>query len=284
MARVSTVVAFWSSAWLCLFGQPAGSYRTDENLNSVLWMQTSTEYRAVAMQVYQAAGAMLKPAKKDRKWAAATEQTQIPGKGKKTAVILDLDETVLDNSAFNARQSREGLKPVGAAFAPSWADWEANGKPGLVPGAKEFILRALEMGIHVVYVTNRNCRAESGDVTVKVLEGHGLLPHAAATGLNKILYCDDNTRSKTKRREAVAAEYRILLLIGDDVGDMIAIPSDQRTPEQRQAFLAPHMARFGKQWFQLPNPVYGSWERATVTSSADPATILDQKKLLLRVD
>jgi 5'-nucleotidase (lipoprotein e(P4) family) len=238
----------------------------------------------VAMQVYQAAGAMLKPAKKDRKWTAATEQTQIPHKGKKTAVILDLDETVLDNSAFNARQSRDSLKPVGAAFTPSWADWEATGKPGLVPGAKEFILRALEMEVHVVYITNRNCKAEAGDGTVKILEGHGLLPHAASAGLNKILYCDDNTRSKTKRREAVAAEYRILLLIGDDIGDMIAIPSDQRTPEQRLAFLAPYWPRFGKQWFQLPNPVYGSWERSTVTSSADPSTILDQKKRLLQVE
>lgn len=263
---------------------PAGHYRTDENLNAVLWMQTSIEYRSTSLQTYRAATALLKKARKDRNWTAAIEQKQMP-KGKKTAVILDLDETVLDNSSFNAGQARTSFKPLSTAFGPAWGNWVANGKPGLVPGAKEFILAALAQGTHVAYVTNRECSLTAAtDPTVAVVRGLGLLPHEAKAGLNKILYCNDGSGAKTKRREAVAAEYRILMLVGDDIGDMIAIPREMATPAQRIEFLTPYMDRFGKSWFQLPNPVYGSWERATSIGASDGTGIIKAKKGLLRVD
>jgi len=81
--------------------------QTNENLNAVLWMQTAAEYRATAEQAYRLAAQQLDAAIRDTAWTAALEQTgdlaTLP-----LAVVLDLDETVLDNAAFEARQMRDG--------------------------------------------------------------------------------------------------------------------------------------------------------------------------------
>src|SRR5690242_6899130 len=75
--------------------------RTHENLNAVVWTQTAAEYRAVAKQAYRLARLQLDAALADPTWTAATEQTNV-SPTLPPAIVLDLDETVLDNSAFQA--------------------------------------------------------------------------------------------------------------------------------------------------------------------------------------
>src|SRR5689334_7653317 len=86
---------------------PVTSAITNENLNAVLWMQTAAEYRAVTIQTYRAAEMSMLRALQDKTWTAALEHKR-PVPDLPTAVILDLDETVLDNSALQARLAITG--------------------------------------------------------------------------------------------------------------------------------------------------------------------------------
>src|SRR5215203_940023 len=83
----------------------ANETRPHENLNAVAWMQTSLEYQASAVQAYRLAARQLDEALADRSWTAAIEQTGDASK-LPPAVVLDIDETVLDNSPFQARVVR----------------------------------------------------------------------------------------------------------------------------------------------------------------------------------
>ena len=74
--------------------------------------------------------------------------------------------------------------------------------------------------------------------------------------------------SERPRRAHVARDYRILLLVGDDLGDFVVNPAG--TPEERHARTAPNAEWWGRRWIMLPNPTYGSWERAVIGSSTDP--------------
>jgi acid phosphatase len=69
-----------------------------DNLNAVLWVQTSVEYRANSLQAYALAGRLLDDALADPRWTAALEQTGGDYRDLPPAVIVDVDETVLDNS------------------------------------------------------------------------------------------------------------------------------------------------------------------------------------------
>jgi acid phosphatase len=71
----------------------------------------------------------------------------------------------------------------------------------------------------------------------------------------------------------------VLLLIGDDLGDFVVDASG--TPEARRAATAPHAGWWGERWIMLPNPSYGSWERAITSGAVDPVTA---KRKALRME
>ncbi|MFW5636416.1 MAG: HAD family acid phosphatase, partial [Thermodesulfobacteriota bacterium] len=139
-----------------LFGCAAGPHPAPEALlcphpaqEAVLWVQTAAENRAGAIQSYAAAERMLDAALADASWTAALEQTEEYEK-LPPAVILDVDETVLDNSPFNARLVRENR-----SFDPAlWADWVGREAAEPIPAAREFIQTATDKGIAVFYITN----------------------------------------------------------------------------------------------------------------------------------
>lgn len=128
-----------------------------EQLNALLWMQQATEYRASTQMTYAAATQQLSVAR--RGGVAAVEQAAQGGyKSKKPIVVLDIDETVLDNSALNA-----SLVQAGRELNPQlWAQWVNEQQAALLPGAREFILKARQQGLGVVFVSNRNCNAQGG--------------------------------------------------------------------------------------------------------------------------
>ncbi|MBI2686745.1 MAG: hypothetical protein HYX27_10550 [Acidobacteria bacterium] len=235
---------------IATFAQPVP--KQDQNLNATLWVQGSAEYAALATQTYRAAGLALSAALADPNWTAAYEQTN-DFRGLPAAVILDLDETVLDNSTIQGRWIKTGEPFTEAAFMA----WAKEVRAGAVPGAVAFLHVAILKGVAPFYITNRLCNAgDPNDPTVKMLK-ELRIPFSPER-----LFCKTAGSNKTDRRKLVTEKYRVLLLIGDDFNDFTAVPESVEDRAKLQKFYEP---MWGTKWFVLPNPMYGSWERAVGT-------------------
>lgn len=230
----------------------------DDNLNAVLWMQASAEYDAAALSVYHAAAARLDDALADPAWDAlppaerddAGALPTLP-----TAVILDVDETVLDNSPYQARLVRQGLQ----YDAGTWAAWVEERAARAVPGVADFLRAASERGIAIFYVTNRDQDMQAA--TLDNLRALGLPVGEGVRFLGKgAPGCEQAGSDKTCRRRQVAEDYRVLMLVGDQLGDFVE-PAEDSTAARR-ALVETHADWFGERWWMLPNPTYGDWEPA----------------------
>ncbi len=229
----------------------------DENLNAVAWVQTAGEYEASARQAYAIASLMLERALAEPTWTASLEQTAIGGyEDLPPAVVLDVDETVLDNSPNQVRQVIEDRD-----FAtPGWQAWVREEKAGVVPGALEFAKGAADQGVTVFYLTNR--RHEVEEATRNNLSRHGFPLDPA---LDTVFTRDERQdwgSDKGTRRQVVAADHRILLLIGDALGDFVS-GGDVATGQRRE-LVRQHAEYWGSRWIVLPNPQYGAWDAALI--------------------
>jgi len=233
------------------------------NLNAVSWMQTSAEYIGIATGAYQSAARSLDAALADPNWSAAYEQGT-DFRALPPAVILDLDETVLDNSAHQAR-----LVAQDAAFSePVFQAWVGEARAGAIDGAVRFLDNALLKGVAPFYITNRQCDPMSdADATVRVLK-RLRIPFDSSR-----LLCKTSTSDKTERRRHVAAKHRVLLLLGDDFNDFVKPPDSVAERAELARF---HADKWGVKWFVIPNPTYGSWERAVGSTVADKLKALRQ--------
>ena len=231
-------------------------------LDATLWVQTSVEYRAVAKQTYRAAGANLVRAVRDPQWTAALEQEGTEMAGLPPAVVLDLDETVLDNSAYQAQ-----LAAAGKTFSDdTWQAWVKQGRAGTVPGAMEFLKLAAALGVEAVFISNRVCDPSSLlDPTVQVLRTHGIQVQPSN------LMCKQEASDKSARRKAAAAKYRLVMLFGDDFRDFVSLPKEGDTLDGRLEAAQSRDHWLGERWFVLPNPMYGSWE-STLSRSGQAKT------------
>ncbi|MBI4889953.1 MAG: acid phosphatase [Acidobacteria bacterium] len=245
---------------LTFYGFTAGAQQAAvmDVLNATAWVQTSVEYRASALQAYRSAGQSLPKALKDRNWTAALEQT---GKFRKLppAIIVDVDETVLDNTPGQARFLLEGN---GRYDRNIWMSWTEEKRAKAVPGAVKFLSDAAARGVTVFYVTNRV--PQEAAATEANLKAEGFpWKGAAAGGLGDVLLLAGEkpewTSDKSARRAAVAAHYRVIFLCGDDLNDFF---SACLKPAERTAKAAEHETWWGERWIILPNPMYGSWEDA----------------------
>jgi acid phosphatase len=236
-------------------------------LDATLWVQTSAEYRALGIEAYAAATSRLEGALGDSTWTAALEQS--PGFGSlPPAVVLDVDETVLDNSPHQAR-----LVASNQTFGrESWNKWVTEATADPVPGALEFTKAADDLGIAVFYVTNRNHELEQP--TRENLEKHGFpLP----VDEDRLLLRGEREgwgSDKTTRRAFVARGYRIVMLVGDDLNDFVS--GARVSPADRIALAERYSQWWGSRWVILPNPTYGSWEGALF--QYDP-TLSDSERL-----
>lgn len=220
--------------------------QTYDNLDATLWVQSSVEYRAAVRQTFAAATHALDRALETPYWTAALEQSA-NYREKPPAIILDADETVIENAAYRAQRLQAG----GLHFTnDSWTAWIGQGKAALLPGAREFLTYARMRGVAVFLVTNRDCKAEPADSTQRNLNSLGL-------DFAKLL-CRTTTSDKSPRRAWVADQYRVLLLIGDDFNDFVTA---EATLEGRREQFDRYGQYFGERWFIVPNPMYGSWER-----------------------
>lgn len=225
-----------------------------EAFQAVLWAQTSAERTALFRQVYQGATAMLDTALADPDWVALPDQPVVAGKP--PAVILDVDETVLDNAPFHG-----SMLAVGRSFDPDiFVDWVSAAKADALPGALAFVKAATARGVTVFYVTNRSAELEPATRANLLARGFPL-----ETAVDTLLMRDERpdwTWDKRSRRQLIASGYRIVLLIGDDFNDFrsnAAADDSRLSIAQRRALEEQYADYWGQRWFMLPNPVYGSW-------------------------
>ena len=241
---------------------PATATAGHENLNAVLWMQTALEFEASAIQAYRLAQVQLDSALASPQWSAAIEQQGDPSK-LPPAVIVDVDETVLDNSYYQARLIRDN----GVFANDTWDAWVGESRATAVPGALEFSREAAKKGVTIFYVTNRTAKLE--EPTRKNLAALGFpLSDSVDTVLVRGERPEWSASAKGPRRAFVASNYRILMLIGDDLGDFVVDAAG--TPVEREARAAAQAEWWGRRWIMIPNPTYGSWERAVIGAAKDP--------------
>jgi acid phosphatase len=233
------------------------------NLNSVLWVQTSSEYRANALQTYRSATQNLQAAIDDNEWTAAIEQTE-SFKDLPPAVVLDVDETVLDNAAYQAQLviDRQEFKSA------TWDLWIKKKEATAIPGAVAFIKAAQSNGLAVLLITNRECKKREGNPEECPQEAETLdnLKSEGITGISPASLLLKNERAgwgseKESRRIYLAKQYRLIMLLGDDLGDFLPGVKSDTTPADREKLVDQYQEYWGIQWYMLPNPNYGSWQR-----------------------
>ena len=237
---------------------PVVAVAPDDNLNAVLWVQASAEYDAVATQTYRAAIAQLDRAVRDAGWHAlvASERTE-RAERLPLAVVLDIDETVLDNSPYQARLVAEGAEYNDA----TWDGWVREQKARPVPGVLEFAKAAEARGITLVYISNRAVHLREPTLANLRAVGLPVKDDSEFLGLGtRVEGCEQQGSEKHCRRVSIGRRYRVLMQFGDQLGDFVAIEAN--FPPARDALYAAHRDWIGERWWMLPNPTYGSWEPA----------------------
>ena len=205
---------------------------------AIRWSRDSAEHKALYLQVYAAA-------------TQHVEQEAARRPAGSWGVVLDADETVIDNSLYQLERERAGLPFDG----PSWHAWTRRREALPQPGARAFLLRVRELGGRIAIVTNRTA-SECPD-TEAVFRAHELV--------YDLMLCkpDAGPSDKNPRFEAVARgttpaglpPLEIVAFLGDNIYDFPGLSQELRHQDER-AFSA-----FGARFFALPNPMYGSWER-----------------------
>jgi acid phosphatase len=237
-------------------------------LDSVLWMQTSGEYWAAATTAYRAARRALDDGLKSKTWTAATEQTP-PFAAKPPAVIFDLDETVLDNSAYQGQLIKNGTP----YDDPLWTEWANAKRAAAIPGAVDFVNYARTKHVAVFFISNRSNSSKA--VTIDNLKALGV----PATDDNVLCKDDGGSSDKTERRARVAKTHRIVLLIGDDLNDFVA--ANTLDPAHRRGLAQQYADRWGSKWILLPNAMYGGWDQAITRGLSSDADQLAAKMKLV---
>jgi 5'-nucleotidase (lipoprotein e(P4) family) len=205
--------------------------------DNIRWVQSSAEYMAATIQAYRAATARVEAA--------------VRGRAPRTwAVVLDADDTVINNTDYQAGLARDGVPHTPERFT-AWVRRRASTP---VPGAASFLARVRELGGRIAIVTNR--LAIECDDTAEVFRQRALV-------FDAILCRPDGANSdKNPRFRAVAAgqtpasatPVEIVAFVGDNILDFPGMSQAMRAQGER-AF-----ADFGARWFVLPNPMYGSWQ------------------------
>lgn len=251
----------------CQTAEMATNY-SNNTLYSTLWIQTAAEYEALTLQAYHVAERLLPVAIADSGWTAALEQgdhyEELP-----PAIILDLDETALDNSFYEARLILEG-----ESFSEeSWNIWVEEKAAEAIQGAVELTNLANDLGITVFYITNREAMVQQATEENLQVLGFPVDEGSVLSSGGE----PDWTSAKTERRNLIASEYRVLMLFGDDLNDFL--PARGISIEERAQLVKTHSGKWGVRWFILPNPNYGSWERALFTGDEQTDEELQQSRL-----
>ncbi len=226
--------------------QPQVVADNEYQIGGVLYMQKAGEYRALAYQAFNLARWQLD---------ADLDKTNVKklAKGERNrprAIVVDIDETVLDNSPAQAY----AIKNRTPFNVKDWYAWGDMRKAKAIPGGVDFLNYAVYRGVKVFFVTNRD--EVQKQATIDNLVNVGFKDVSAE---NVILRTSES--SKEARRLAIAAKYRIVLLMGDNLDDHSNV-FEKKSVSDRFAEVDRAKDMFGKRYIMLPNAIYGTWENA----------------------
>ena len=214
------------------------SNRNEHMVMAVAYQQTAAEYRALCYQAYNLAKYMLDKDLSDRK-------INLP-----RCVVLDIDETVLDNSPYEAKCILERI-----AYPNKWSEWILKSRAKAIPGALDFIKYAIANGVEIYFVTNR--KETEREATISNLKDAGF---GNIEDSHLLMKSDDN--SKEARRMKIKETRHISLLFGDSLADFTADFDGKHSSQERKDLVDKVKRDFGSRFIVLPNPMYGDWEGA----------------------
>lgn len=225
-----------------------------DNLNAALWLQNSPEFKANAMQSYALARIRLDEALANKEWTAAPAEQTGNYQELQPAIVVDVDETALDNSRY---QSWTVI--ANQTFSQeTWAKFVHAQISEPVPGAVDFLKYADSKGVKIFYVSNRTADLE--DPSRKNMERFGF---PLGGNVDTFLFAKEQAEwgsAKGTRRAHIAKDYRILLNLGDNLGDFT--DAYKGNEAERLKVLQDNNQRWGREWIMIANPAYGSWESA----------------------
>lgn len=223
---------------------PATEQQADNEYQrgALLWTQASGEWRALSYQAFALARMLL-----DRDLRMNRRSRM------RRAIVVDVDETVLDNSRYQAML----LKNRQNHDAQKWLGWVNRAEATALPGAVEFLRYATSRGVRVFYITNRKQVEKEGTATNLRKLG---FPEVSDQTL--LVRTDADSSSKEPRRLSVSAKHRIVLLMGDNLNDFAEVFDRSKTVADRLAATDQNKEQFGTRFIVLPNALYGDWESA----------------------
>lgn len=208
------------------------------------------------------------------------------------AIVLDLDETVVDNIAYEAfNTARPG--PYDNGYWSKWCTYQAQTPAAqkAMPGAVPFLKKCMEWGVTPIYISNRDLPERAA--TIQTLRGLGLdCPDLekntitrdkakdkenAAAFVAKMGWAKDDPRAqailnnasdKQGRRAIIETQYKVIGYFGDNLYDHpVVVNPEARGMDAinaRKASVSDNSTRWGVDWFILPNVTYGSWVKPVI--------------------
>jgi len=221
---------------------------------ATLWVQNAAEFRALSYQAFNSARLYL-------------DRALLTHKGrKKPAVVVDIDETVLDNSpyqAMNILKNRNFERKY-------WDEWIKLAEAKAIPGSIDFLNYAHKKGVEVIYISNRKIKGL--DATYKNLLNLGFPVK------RQNIFLRTTTGNKEERRQNILRKYEIVILAGDTLADFSEVFHNKGTND-RNILVDKMRNDFGKKFIVLPNPMYGDWEAAMYNYNFSES---DERKRKLR--
>lgn len=209
----------------------------EHSVQSVLWQQLSGEYQALCYQAFNLARFQLDEI-----------LLQSNSEGKPLAIITDIDETLIDNSPYNAKmiETDEEYSKEG------WIEWGLLEQATAVPGALEFLKYAESKGVQVFYISNRYAVQDKETMANLKKLGFPFIDE-------KHFLLREKTSGKEERRQTVSKENEVIMLLGDNLSDFAEVFEDKSTND-RNKIVQNLKDKFGTEFIVLPNPMYGDWE------------------------
>ncbi len=208
----------------------------EQNTQAVLWMQNAGEYRALCHQAYNMARLSFDAAKATAKG--------------KLAVMVDLDETMLNNSPYAAWQ----IQNQRSYETATWDAWVNAVQTPAIEGAVALANYVTQQGGTMFYVSNRSDRTLKA--TKENLKKVGF-PNVS----DFTVRLKHETSNKAPRLESIEKDgYNVVLFMGDNLNDFPELHTYHKLNDERNAIVDTHQEQFGHRFILLPNPSYGDWE------------------------
>lgn len=228
------------------------------NVDALVWLDTSAEQAALYRQAFSLA----------RLRVESIVKTDGRPLRPRYCVFTDCDETILDNSEYNA-----WLTLTGRNFhSLTWDEYCRAQRSRACPGAVPFAIWLAENGIELFYVTSRSnaTRAATASnlatlgfpITAFDTEEDPFVTHLFMAGMPNP---EDPSLpwSKWDQYDWITRHRLLepLVWLGDNLSDFRACYKSQRWDERLRTAEQDDRENWGMRYIIVPNPVYGDWMR-----------------------